>query len=163
MNSKNYPIVVSINISKGGIPKQPIDSVWIGVNGLEGDGHNHAKHYRPEQAVSLQDIETLAELRHEGYPLHCGSTGENINVAHVAVNALAIGTTLSFGGGVELEITKVRHPCYVLDAIDPKLKEAAIGRCGMYAKVIREGVLRVGESITVIAPVEVELRLERVK
>ena len=149
--SEQIPKVVSINISQGGIPKRPIDAVRISFAGLEGDGHNHAKHYRPEQAVSFQDIEKLAELREEGYALFCGTTGENINVCNLDVNALPVGTILSFAGGVQLEISKVRHPCYVLDAIDPRLKEVIAGRCGMYARVIKEGVLAVGETIDVSA------------
>jgi len=46
-----------------------------------------------------------------------------------------------FSGGVVLEISKVRKPCYVLDAINPKLKEDIVGRCGMYAKVIEESII----------------------
>lgn len=145
-------MIVSINISGGGIPKWPVDAARVTSSGLEGDGHNHAKHYRPEQAVSLQDIERLAELRHEGYQLHCGATGENISVAHLNVNSLPLGTILNFSGGVQLEITKVRHPCYVLDAIHPRLKESIIGRCGMYAKVVKEGILRAGERIEIVHP-----------
>ena len=149
----NISMVVSINISGGGIPKCPVDRAYVGAGGLDGDGHNHAKHYRPEQAVSLQDIEKLAELRHEGYTLHCGSTGENISVGHLNVNGLPLGTILNFSGGVQLEITKARHPCYVLDAIHPRLKEIIVGRCGMYAKVLKEGILRAGESVEVVHPV----------
>lgn len=150
IGEKNIPFVVAINISGGGIPKWPVAYARVILAGVEGDGHNHAKHYRPEQAVSLQDIEKLAELRHEGYTLHCGSTGENIRVGHLNVNELPLGTILNFSGGVQLEITKVRHPCYVLDAIHPQLKEVIIGRCGMYAKVLKEGILRAGERIEVV-------------
>ena len=147
--NEQIPRVVSINISQGGIPKRPIDSVRIALSGLEGDGHNHAKHYRLEQAVSIQDIETLEELRCEGYSLQCGTTGENINVANLNINTLPIGTILIFSSGVELEISKVRSPCYVLDAIDPRLKESILGRCGMYARVLKEGTMSTGESIRV--------------
>ena len=146
--------VVAINISKGGIPKWPVESVHITFAGLKGDGHNHSKHYRPEQAVSLQDIEKLAELRHEGYALSCGMTGENINVGGMDVNGLPLGTVLRFSRGVELEISKVRHPCYVLDSIHPQLKEVIVGRCGMYARVIKEGILRVGEAVYVYKPMD---------
>ena len=152
MNILFPPKVIAINISAGGIPKRPVVSVRVSVKGLAGDGHNHAKHYRPEQAVSFQDIERLAELRHEGFPLYCGASGENINVCHLNVNALPLGTVLRFSGGVEVELTKVRTPCYVLDSIDPRLKETILGRCGMYGKVLREGELKVGESIEVIRP-----------
>ena len=144
---EQVPRVVSINISKGGIPKQPIDAAGVTLAGLEGDGHNHAKHYRPEQAVSIQDIEKLEELKREGYCLECGTTGENINVADLNINTLPVGTILIFSGGVELEISKVRNPCYVLDAIHPNLKEDIIGRCGMYAKVLEEGIIARGETI----------------
>ena len=150
--SHNNPRVISLNISRGGIPKWPVDSSYISSAGLRGDGHNHTKHYRPEQAVSIQDIERLAELRQEGFSLYCGVTGENMNVCHLNVNTLPLGTVLNFAGGVQFEISKVRQPCYVLDSIHPKLKEAILHRCGMYAKVLTEGILKVGETIQVIKP-----------
>ena len=60
---------------------------------------------------------------------------------------MSVGTILAFEGGVILELTKERKPCYVLDAIDPRLKEEIIGRCGFYAKVLQEGLIKPGESI----------------
>ncbi|MBZ0166656.1 MAG: MOSC domain-containing protein, partial [Candidatus Omnitrophica bacterium] len=140
--------VTSLNISKGGIPKRPVHAVAIHGGGLEGDGHNHVKHYRPEQAVSLQDMEILENLHQEGYALSAGMTGENINVRGVHVNALPIGTRLIFENGVQIEVTRKRPPCYVLDAIDPRLKKAIVGRCGVYAKVLQPGLVSVGETIT---------------
>jgi len=141
--------VLSINISKGGIPKLPIDSVHINAAGLEDDGHNHEKHYNYIQAVCLQDIEMLDQLREEGYPLYAGTTGENLTVRNLNVNDLPLGTILEFSGGVNLELSKVRKPCYVLDAIDSKLKENIVGRCGMYANVLKEGTIRVGDIIKI--------------
>lgn len=148
----SQPYVVSVNVSSGGIPKRPVPFVFISESGLEGDGHNHEKHYRSIQAVSLQDIEKLEELNRQGYWLACGSTGENINVSGLNVNALPLGCVLDFAGGVRIELTKIRQPCYVLDSINPKLKTDIRGRCGMYAKVVRPGNLTVGESITINFP-----------
>lgn len=145
------PCVVSINISQGGIPKIPVDALPLFVEGFQGDGHNHEKHRTPFQAVCLQDIEKLEELSREGYPLSVpGATGENLTVSGLNVNQLPPGCVLRLSGGTVIELTKVRKPCYVLDAISPKLKEDIAGRCGMYAKVIREGVVRVGDEIEVI-------------
>jgi len=146
------PTVISINVSKGGIPKYPIDSVKVVGNGLEGDGHNHEKHYNPIQAVCLQDIEMLDQLREEGYPLYAGTTGENLTVRNLNVNDLPLGTILKFSGGVILEISKVRKPCYVLDSINLKLKEDIMGRCGMYAKVVRESIITEGDVVRAIQP-----------
>jgi MOSC domain-containing protein YiiM len=142
--------VVSINISKGGIPKLPVESIRLTSAGLEGDGHNHAKHNTPVQAVCLQDLEKLAELSEVGYRLKPGEAGENLTVRGLNVNGLPIGTILNFSSGVVLEITKVRNPCYVMDAIDPRLKVDSLGRHGMYAKVIKEGVFHTGDTIEVL-------------
>ncbi len=141
--------IISINISSGGIPKLACSNIRVDIGGLEGDGHNHEKHRTPLQAVCLQDVEKLEELNREGYDLGFGATGENLTVRGLNVNALPLGTILQFSNGVELELTKVRKPCYVLDAIDPRLKEDIAGRCGMYAKVLRTGSFRQGEVIRV--------------
>lgn len=145
------PTILSINISKGGIPKHPVDSIRVTVHGLEGDGHHHEKHYRTEQAVCIQDIEMLEELTAEGYPLGPGDAGENLTVRGLGVNSLPVGTALIFSGGIVLEITRVRPTCYVMDQIDPRLKEDAAGRHGMYAKVIKEGIVKTGEQIEVVS------------
>jgi MOSC domain-containing protein YiiM len=144
--------IVSINISPGGIPKLSRPDIRVDIAGLEGDGHNHEKHRTPFQAVCLQDIEKLEELNREGYHLCPGTTGENLTVQGLNVNTLPLGTLLRFSGGVVLELTKVRKPCYVLDAVSPRLKEDIIGRCGLYAKVLQEGHFTVGETIRVVLP-----------
>ena len=141
------PQVVAVCISGGGIPKHPQAYAEILFSGLKGDGHNHAKHHNPLQAVCLQDEENLKQLRQEGFPLYYGTTGENLIVQNLYIQKLSIGTVLEFEGGVILELTKERKPCYVLDAIDVRLKEVIVGRCGLYAQVLQEGIIRVGESI----------------
>jgi MOSC domain-containing protein YiiM len=144
--------IISINTSKGGIPKFPHQWIKVTTAGLEGDGHNHEKHRTPLQAVCLQDLEKLQDLNQEGYVLIPGTTGENLTVKDLNVNALPIGTVLLFEGGVILELTKVRKPCYVLDSISPQLKVDIAGRCGIYAKVLKEGSFTIEESICVQIP-----------
>jgi len=148
--------VISVNISGGGIPKRPIPAVVVRTAGLAGDRHDHEKHNTPLQAVSIIDVEDLDDLRAEGFDVAPGATGENMTVRGLDVDDLAIGDRLELSGGVQLELTKKRKPCYVLDAIDPRLKEVIVGRCGFYARVLREGTLRPGESITVQRPAEAE-------
>lgn len=142
--------VISVNISPGGIPKQPVAVGRVTYSGLVGDGHNHDKHNTPLQAISIIDMEDLDDLRAEGFHVHPGATGENITTRGLQCDALHIGDRLRFAGGVEVEITRVRQPCYVLDAIDPQLKKRIVGRCGVLAKVIREGNMSPGESIEIL-------------
>ena len=143
------PQVVAVCVSGGGIPKYLQNSVLVSFIGLKNDGHNHAKHNNPLQAVCLQDEENLEQLRQEGFPLYYGTVGENLTVRNLYVQKLSVGTILEFEEGVILELTKERKPCYVLDAIDPLLKEKILGRCGFYAKVLREGLIKTGETIQV--------------
>jgi MOSC domain-containing protein YiiM len=149
------PIVVSVNLSPGGIPKRPVSAGRVGAAGLDGDGHAHEKHNSPLQAISIIDLEDIDDLRREGFEVYPGATGENLTVRGMQVDALAPGDRLRFGGGVELELTRRRKPCFVLDVIDPRLKEVIVGRCGFLAKVIVEGEVRAGEAIEVVAAVAV--------
>lgn len=142
MIDRPLPMVVAICVSSGGIPKLPVDEILITSDGLWGDGHDHPKHRSPWQAVCLQDKEHLDAVTNEGIPLVCGTIGENLTLQGLDVQNLPIGTRLEFEGGVILETTKVRTPCYVLDRVDVRLKEWLKGRCGMYAKVIRPGMLK---------------------
>lgn len=145
------PTVVAICISPGGIPKLPVDEILITAEGLSGDGHNHVKHRTSMQAVCLQDHELLEEVSQEGIALSYGTIGENLTMRGLNVQSLPIETRLEFEGGVILEITKVRMPCYVLDAVDSRLKDWLKGRCGMYARVIVGGKLRKNEAVLSIS------------
>ncbi len=139
--------VLSVNLSPGGIPKLPVESAALAAAGLDGDGHNHEKHVTPLQAVSLLDAEDLQDLRAEGYDVGPGSLGENLTVQGLQVDGLHPGDRLLLSAGVELEYTKARKPCYVLDAISPLLQKAVAGRCGGYARVVTGGRISPGQAI----------------
>jgi len=141
--------VVSVNISGGGIPKRPVEAGEVTVDGLAGDAHDHDKHNTPLQAISLLDVEDLDDLRREGFDVGPGITGENVTVRDLNVDDMEIGDQIRLSGGVMLELTKKRNPCYVLDAIDPELKTVIVGRCGFYAKVLETGQISPGETLEV--------------
>lgn len=134
------PCVIAVNISPGGIPKQPQPFALAVKEGLIGDGHNHVKHIRPDRAISLLDWEIIQQLVGEGFPLVPGAAGENLTVCGLHVQELPPGTLLQIGE-VILRLEQPRKPCYVLDSIDPRLKESIVGRCGYMASVVQEGTL----------------------
>jgi len=141
--------LLAVCISPGGIPKRPVGAARVEERGLVGDGRDHAKHAKPERAVSIQDDELLDELRREGYAVSWGTMGENLTVRRLSVQELPAGTRLRFSGGLEVELTGPRKPCFVLDSIDPRLKEDVVARCGSMARVVRAAVVRPGETIEV--------------
>jgi len=126
-----------------------------------GDGRNHAKHIRPDRALSLWDHEILLQLVAEGFQLTPGAAGENLTVCALNVQQLSPGTLLRVGD-VVLKLEQPRKPCYVLDAIDPRLKEVIVGRCGYMASVLRVGTLRPGMSIDVIPLTDIDHAVESV-
>lgn len=138
--------VVAVCVSSGGIPKRAVDVARVCVNGLAGDGRAHAKHIRSERAVSLFDMEILVQLRKEGFPLYPGAIGENLTVVGLNVQRLRPGTLLRIGG-VVIRLEEPRRPCYVLDTIDPNLKDVIAGRCGYMASVVVEGIIEPEDSI----------------
>jgi MOSC domain-containing protein YiiM len=145
--------VVSINSSPGGIPKRPVEEGFVTLDGLAGDGRAHAKHIKPVRAISLLEEELIEAIRAEGYAVGPGVMGENLTTRGLDLPGLAPGTRLRFAGGVEIELTEPRVPCFVLDAVHPDLKHAVRGRFGYLACVVTPGVLRAGDSIDVCAPV----------
>ena len=147
------PEIVSINTSPGGIPKRPVAEALVTLDGLAGDGRAHAKHVKPIRAVSLLDEELIETLRNEGYAVGPGVMGENLTTRGLDLLSLAPGTRLRFAGGVEIELTEPRVPCFVLDAVHPDLQHAVRGRFGYMARVVTPGVLRAGDSIDVCVPV----------
>lgn len=149
------PSVVAVCVSGGGIPKRPLAFVNLTAAGIEGDGHAHAKHVRPDRAISIFDLEILRDLVEEGFPLSPGAAGENLCAENLRVQDLEPGTLLQIGD-VLLRLEEPRKPCYVLDAIHPQLKMAMLGRCGYMASVLRGGTIEPGMTIR---PIRMEEQL----
>lgn len=143
------PEIVSINTSPGGIPKHSVAEVLVTLDGLVGDGRAHAKHFKPSRAVSLLDADLIETIRGEGYAVGPGVMGENLTTRGVDLLSLEPGTRLRLAGGVEIELTEPRAPCFVLDAIHPDLQHAVRGRFGWMARVVTPGVLRVGDRFKI--------------
>ena len=150
MSNRNPPTrsasVLAVSVSEGGIPKRPVSSATVARTGIVGDGRNHAKHIRPDRAICLFDLEILEQLVCEGFRTHTGAAGENLTVVGLHVQEMSPGTVLKIGD-VTLKLEQPRKPCYVLDSIDPRLKNAIIGRCGYMASVVREGTILPGMAI----------------
>ncbi|MBI3837187.1 MAG: MOSC domain-containing protein [Planctomycetia bacterium] len=145
--------VIAVSASPGGVPKWPLKAACVTTAGLVGDGHAHQKHNRPDRALSLLDLEIIDQLRDEGFDLQPGTLGENLSVANLSVQQMPPGTLLSIGD-VVLKLEQPRKPCYVLDHIDPRLKDVLVGRCGYMASVVQGGMIRPGMEIVNITAIE---------
>jgi MOSC domain-containing protein YiiM len=139
--------------SKTGIFKQAVDHpVMIGREGLAGDRIVNRKHHGgPDQAVYLEgsvDLDWWAEEL--GRPVPPGTFGENLVISGLDNRQIAVGDRFETDG-VTLEITSCRIPCstFALRMTDPKFvkRYTQAARPGAYARVLREGAVRVGEAV----------------
>ncbi len=153
--------LVQVNVSAGGVPKLPVRAARITAAGVEGDRQREVTvHGGPHRAVSLLGIEAIRRVAAEGHPIAPGTTGENLTTSGFDVSALAPGTRLSIGAEVVLELGLPANPCRTIRHSFADLRfgrlstkvHAADSR--MYARVIRAGVVRPGDAITLHAPVD---------
>ena len=151
--------VVAINRSIGGVPKRPVPTARITLDGLEGDGHADAKHHGgPDRAICLYSMELILALEEEGHPVFPGSTGENLTLTGIAWDSMVPGVTLDVGTA-RLILTSYTTPCrtikesftdHHISRISQKLNP---GWSRLYAKVLHQGTVRVGDSVVLSAPV----------
>ena len=143
-------MLAQLNVSRGGIPKRPVDGARVTRFGVEGDEQRNLKyHGGPNRAVCIYSEELYVELRDEGIDVTNGAFGENFTTRGVDLNALEKGDRLRVGDCL-VEITDVRVPCNTLKKLSAKLPKAIVGRSGWVAKVVEEAEVKPGDAIEVI-------------
>lgn len=134
--------------SPGSFNRKPLAEAILVVDyGIEGD----RKGGHPKRQLNIMDEEMLAVLAGEGYPAAPGVLGENLILQGIAVSDLPTGSYLRIGDSALIEVGILREPCYKLTALDTRMPDAVIGRVGVMARVLRGGVIRVGDTVSVEA------------
>jgi len=153
---------VQVSISAGGVPKRPVPSGRVTVEGLEGDGHRDREHHGgPERAVCLYAQELIEALQQEGHPVTPGALGENVTLAGLDWSALVPDTCLLVGD-VLLQITRYTSPCVNITKAFAGGDYARIsqkrypGWSRVYARVLKTGAIRPGDHARVLSPAEAE-------
>lgn len=150
--------------------------------GVEGDAHcgETVKHRSrvavdPTQPnlrqVHLIHAELFEELAAGGFSLRPGDMGENVTTRGIDLLALPAGTRLRLGAQALVEITGLRNPCVQIEAFQPGLLKAVLGRdadgklirkAGVMGIVLEGGEVRPGDSIEIGLPALPHRALERV-
>ena len=147
-----------LNVSRGGVPKEPIASAQVGELGLEGDAHRGQGHGGPERAVCIYSLELIERLRAEGHPIVPGAIGENVTLMGVDFEVVTPGAWLHLGPEVVLEVTRYTTPCVNIAAafkdgdFSRVLHRDHPGESRVYAKVIQGGRLTTGDDVRVSFP-----------
>lgn len=146
--------VHSLNVSDGGVPKLPRHSATARTTGIEGDRQRNLRvHGGPDRAVCLYSLDLIQALQSEGHPIAPGTIGENLTIAGLPWTAMTPGVRLDVGGA-SLELTGYADPCRnILDSFlnGQILRVSARRHPGwsrVYARVLKEGTITVGDSVT---------------
>lgn len=151
-----YPHVHQINISDGGVPKRPVLEARVTEQGVEGDRQrNRSVHGGPDRAVCLYSLELIERLQDEGHAIDAGSSGENLTLAGLEWHLVKPGVRLTVGPEVRLEVTSYTAPCshnarwFREGEYHRIAQKRNPGWSRVYAKVLRGGVVRPGDQVTV--------------
>ena len=141
--------VVAINIStKKKTPKQSVPAGKLIENfGFEGDAHAGNWH-RQVSLLGKESIEKSKGMRTDG--LCHGMFAENITTEGITLYTLPVGTKLQIGEEALIEITQIGKECHDGCAIKELVGKCIMPREGIFAKVLKGGTVKPGDSIVVL-------------
>jgi MOSC domain-containing protein YiiM len=147
------PTLVSINVSRTkGVRKTPVDHIRIGAQGLVEDAHAGDWH----RMVSLLAEESIAKMQAAGLDVKAGDFAENLTTRGVDLLALPLGTRLRLGAEVVLELTQHGKECHNRCAIYYQAGDCVMPKEGVFAKVLRQGMVRTDDPIEVLGSAQDE-------
>ncbi len=140
--------VVSINISeKKGERKTPVQEAVLKEDfGIEGDAHASSEWHRQ---VSLLAIESVRKMQEMGLDVKPGDFAENITTEGLDLLALPIGTRLKIGKDVIGEVSQIGKVCHTRCAIYEQAGDCVMPKEGIFVRVLKGGVTKVGDEIDV--------------
>ena len=141
--------ILAVNISeKKKTPKKSIaEGRLIEEFGIEGDAHA-GKWHRQVSLLAKESIDKAQGMRTDG--LCHGVFAENLTTEGIELYTLPVGTRLQVGSEAVLEITQIGKECHDGCAIKALVGQCIMPREGVFARVLRGGVVRPGDEIRVI-------------
>ncbi len=112
--------------------------------GLISDAHADCCTHRQ---VSLLAFESIDKMRSLGFDVGPGDFAENLTTAGIDLVSIPVGTYVSIGKEVVLEVTQIGKECHSGCAIYRQIGKCIMPREGVFAKVIRGGLVKDGDRI----------------
>lgn len=140
-------VVTAVCISAAkGVQKHPVSEISVKIrHGIEGDAHAGDWH----RQISLLGEESADKIRFLIPDLLPGAFAENILTRGITLYQLPVGTRLKVGESV-LEVTQIGKQCHQSCEIRRLTGDCVMPREGIFAVVIKEGIIRAGDSIEVL-------------
>jgi len=130
-----------------GTKKKPVESGLVKEDfGLVDDAHADCSTHRQ---ISLLAEESIEKMRQMGLKVGPGDFAENLTTQGIDLPALPIGTRLLVGKEVLLEVSQIGKECHTRCAIFQQVGTCIMPLEGVFARVIRGGVVKPGDPIEV--------------
>lgn len=113
--------------------------------GIEGDAHAGKWH----RQVSLLAFEQIDAFRRRGAVVDFGAFGENIVVEGFDLKRIPVGSGIRIGDCL-LELSQIGKACHSHCEIFKKMGDCIMPREGVFAEVIRGGIVRPGDPVELI-------------
>ncbi len=140
-------VIAVCTSQKKGTRKQAIaEGQFKEEHGLVGDAHAGVV---PNRQVSLLAVESIDKMRGRGLELNPGDFAENITIEGMTLHKLPIGTRLTIGEGVLLEVTQIGKECHTACAIRRQVGQCIMPEEGVFARVINGGKVRPGDDVSI--------------
>lgn len=145
-------------VPSGFVKRGVAGPVRVGRLNLEGDAQaDLSVHGGVEKAVyayaSSRYGEWLADFPHHAARFVPGAFGENLTIDGMDETAICAGDVHAIGSA-RLQVCQPRQPCFkfALHFEDVRLPNAMVrsGRSGWYYRVVEEGVIAPGDSVTLV-------------
>jgi len=164
--------ILSINISgRKRVPKSRVEEGYLKEDlGLEGDAHAGPGERQVSllswESVERFEVESLKlkvkssgfkdkkekcpKVKSEGAELKPGDFAENITTEGISLSRLPVGTKLRIGAGSIIQISKIGKDCHARCPIYYRMGDCIMPKEGIFARVIKDGSIRLKDSIEVL-------------
>ncbi len=140
-------VITVCTSKKKGTKKEPVaEGILREDYGLIGDAHADCCTHRQ---VSLLAIESISKMRSLGFDVDPGDFAENLTTEGIDLVSLPVGTRTSIGKEVILEVTQIGKECHTGCAIYRRIGKCVMPKEGVFAKVIRGGLVKAGDQIRI--------------
>jgi MOSC domain-containing protein YiiM len=140
--------IVSLNISeKKGVRKKPVKEVLLKTEyGIEGDAHASSAWHRQ---VSLLAVESIKKMQDKGLDVKPGDFAENITTEGIDLPKLPVGTKMTIGKNVEVEVSQIGKKCHTRCAIYYQAGDCVMPKEGIFVRVLSGGIVKEGDQIAI--------------
>lgn len=138
-------IIKAICISeKKGTLKVPVqEAELIPDHGIKNDAHAGNWH----RQISLLSDEKIQAFKAKVPGIRYGAFGENLVTEGYDLRNIPVGTKFRIGNDIIIQMTQIGKNCHTKCAISKQTGECIMPREGVFARVLKGGVIHTGDSI----------------